>query len=128
MLKPSEAGFRRLLPLLRPHLRQLVVGLICMLVYVSSFLLLLNLAGDLFPALGSRDLGRVLSLIGQGVLIFAVQKLAQFGQDSLLAGPARRQVTTPSSSGGSPRVSFSDLLEFSANTVLRFGGPKFTAR
>ena len=88
MLKPSEAGFRRLLPLLRPHLRQLVVGLICMLVYVSSFLLLLNLAGDLFPALGSRDLGRVLSLIGQGVLIFAVQKLAQFGQDSLLAGPA----------------------------------------
>ena len=59
-----------------------------MLVYVSSFLLLLNLAGDLFPALGSRDLGRVLSLIGQGVLIFAVQKLAQFGQDSLLAGPA----------------------------------------
>ena len=88
MLKPSEAGFRRLLPLLRPHLRQLVVGLICMLVYVSSFLLLLNLADDLFPALGSRDLGRVLSLIGQGVLIFAVQKLAQFGQDSLLAGPA----------------------------------------
>ena len=88
MLKPSEAGFRRLLPLLHPHLRQLVVGLICMLVYVSSFLLLLNLAGDLFPALGSRDLGRVLSLIGQGVLIFAVQKLAQFGQDSLLAGPA----------------------------------------
>ena len=88
MLKPSEAGFRRLLPLLRPHLRQLTVGLICMLVYVSSFLLLLNLAGDLFPALGSRDLGRVLSLIGQGVLIFAVQKLAQFGQDSLLAGPA----------------------------------------
>ena len=88
MLKPSEAGFRRLLPLLRPHLRQLSLGLVCMVVYVSSFLLLLNLAGDLFPALGSRNLGRVLALIGQGVLIFAVQKLAQFGQDSLLAGPA----------------------------------------
>ncbi len=88
MLKPSEAGFRRLLPLLRPHVRQLVLGVLCMLVYVSSFLWLLNLAGALFPALGSRDLGRVLGLIGQGVLIFAVQKLAQFGQDSLLAGPA----------------------------------------
>ena len=88
MLKPSEAGFRRLLPLLRPHLRQLSLGVVCMLVYVSSFLLLLNLAGDLFPALGSKDLSRVLALIGQGVLIFAVQKLAQFGQDSLLAGPA----------------------------------------
>ena len=88
MLKTSEAGFRRLLPLLRPHLPQLSLGLICMLIYVSSFLLLLNLAGALFPALGSRDLGRVLALIGQGVLIFAIQKLAQFGQDSLLAGPA----------------------------------------
>jgi len=88
MLKPSDAGFRRLLPLLRPHLRQLIAGLVCMLIYVSSFLLLLRLAGDLFPALGSKDLARVLALIGQGVLIFAVQKLAQFGQDSLLAGPA----------------------------------------
>ena len=88
MLKPSEAGFRRLLPMLRPHLRQLGLGVTCMLVYVGSFLLLLNLAGDLFPALGSKDLGRVLALIGQGVMIFGVQKLAQFGQDSLLAGPA----------------------------------------
>ena len=32
MLKPSEAGFRRLLPLLRPHLRQLSLGLVCMVV------------------------------------------------------------------------------------------------
>ncbi|GIR74939.1 MAG: hypothetical protein CM15mP77_0960 [Synechococcus sp.] len=29
-----------------------------------------------------KNLNRVLQLIGQGVLIFAVQKLAQFGQDS----------------------------------------------
>ena len=88
MLSPSQAGFRRLLPLLRPHLRQLIAGLACMLLYVSSFLLLLNLAGELFPSLSSRDLPRVLLLIGQGVVIFAGQKLAQFGQDSLLAGPA----------------------------------------
>ena len=77
-----------MIPLLRPHLRQLLTGGVCMLVYVGSFPLLVQLAGDLFPALGSRDLNRVMQLIGQGVLIFAVQKLAQFGQDSLLAGPA----------------------------------------
>ena len=88
MLKPSQAGFRRLIPLLRPHFRQLLTGGVCMLVYVGSFPLLVQLAGDLFPALGSRDLNRVMQLIGQGVLIFTVQKLAQFGQDSLLAGPA----------------------------------------
>ena len=32
MLKPSQAGFRRLLPLLGPYLRQLIAGLACMLV------------------------------------------------------------------------------------------------
>ena len=88
MFTPSQAGFRRLLPLLRPHLRQLSWGLLCMLIYVGSFPLLIRLAGQLFPALGSGDLGRVLGLIGLALVIFAVQKLAQFGQDSLLAGPA----------------------------------------
>ena len=43
-------------------------------------------AGQLFPALG-RDLSGCW-LIGLALVIFAVQKLAQFGQDSLLAGPA----------------------------------------
>ncbi len=88
MLTASQAGFRRLLPLLRPHLRQLLMGGICMVIYVGSFPLLVRLAGELFPALGSQNLNRVLQLIGQGVLIFAVQKLAQFLQDSLLADPA----------------------------------------
>ena len=59
-----------------------------MVVYVGSFPLLVQLAGELFPALGSGDLTRVLQLIGLALLIFAVQKVAQFGQDSLLAGPA----------------------------------------
>ena len=88
MLTPSQAGFRRLLPLLRPHLRELLWGGCCMVVYVGSFPLLVQLAGELFPALGSGDLARVLQLIGLALLIFAVQKIAQFGQDSLLAGPA----------------------------------------
>ena len=88
MLTPSQAGFRRLLPLLRPHLRELLWGGCCMAIYVGSFPLLVQLAGELFPALGSGDLARVLQLIGLALLIFAAQKIAQFGQDSLLAGPA----------------------------------------
>jgi ATP-binding cassette subfamily B protein len=59
-----------------------------MLIYVGSFPLLVHLAGQLFPSLGSGDLVRVLQLIGIALIIFSVQKLAQFGQDSLLAGPA----------------------------------------
>ena len=42
---------------------------------MGSFPLLVQLAGELFPALGSGDLARVLQLIGLALLIFAVQKL-----------------------------------------------------
>ena len=88
MLKPSEAGFRRLIPLLRPHRRLLTIGTLCMLVFVSSQLVLMRLMGRLLPDVGSGDLQRILPVIGLVLLVFAIQKLAQFGQDSLLAGPA----------------------------------------
>lgn len=88
MLKPSEAGFRRLIPLLRPHRRLLTIGTLCMLVFVSSQLLLMRLMGRLLPDVGSGDLKRILPVIGLVLLVFAIQKIAQFGQDSLLAGPA----------------------------------------
>ena len=88
MLKPSEAGFRGLIPLLRPHRRSLTIGTLCMLVFVSSQLVLMRLMGRLLPDVGSGDLQRILPVIGLVLLVFAIQKLAQFGQDSLLAGPA----------------------------------------
>ena len=88
MLKPSEAGFRRLIPLLRPHRRLLTIGTLCMLVFVSSQLVLMRLMGRLLPDVGSGDLQRILPVIGLVLLVFAIQKIAQFGQDSLLAGPA----------------------------------------
>ena len=87
-MKPSEAGFRRLIPLLSPHRRVLMIGTLCMLVFVSSQLVLMRLMGRLLPDVGSGDLKRILPVIGLVLLVFAIQKLAQFGQDSLLAGPA----------------------------------------
>jgi len=88
MLKPSEAGFRRLIPLLHPHRGRLTIGTVCMLIFVSSQLVLMRLMGRLLPDVGSGDLQRILPVIGLVLLVFAIQKLAQFGQDSLLAGPA----------------------------------------
>lgn len=88
MLTPSEAGFRRLLPLLRPHLRRLILGLLSMAVFVGSWPLLMNLVGRLIPALGTGQLDVVLPVLGVVLVVFLVQKLAQFLQDSLLAGPA----------------------------------------
>ena len=88
MLAPSSAGFRRLLPLLLPHKRALLGGGLCMLLFVACWPLLAWLAGQLIPAIGAGDLPRVLRVIGLALTVFMVQKLAQFGQDSLLAEPA----------------------------------------
>ena len=59
-----------------------------MLVFVGCWPLLAWLAGQLIPAIGAGDLARVLKVIGLALTVFMVQKLAQFGQDSLLAEPA----------------------------------------
>ena len=90
MLSSSQAGFRRLLPLLRPHLRRLTWGGLCMLAYVGCWPLLMHLAGQLIPAIGAGDLNRVIEVIALAISVFLIQKVAQFGQDSLLAGPALR--------------------------------------
>jgi ATP-binding cassette subfamily B protein len=59
-----------------------------MLVFVVCWPLLAWLAGQLIPAIGAGDFGRVLQVIGLALSVFMLQKLAQFGQDTLLAGPA----------------------------------------
>ena len=88
MLAPSSAGFRRLLPLLKPHRPALIAGGACMLVFVGCWPLLAWLAGQLIPAIGAGEFNRVLQVIGLALAVFMLQKVAQFGQDTLLAGPA----------------------------------------
>jgi ATP-binding cassette, subfamily B, bacterial len=88
MVLPSTAGFRRLLPLLLPYRRALLAGGACMLVFVACWPLLAWLAGQLIPAIGAGDLARVVQVIILALSVFMVQKLAQFGQDTLLAAPA----------------------------------------
>ena len=88
MLAPSSAGFRRLLPLLKPHRPALIAGGVCMLVFVGCWPLLAWLAGQLIPAIGAGEFNRVLQVIGLALTVFMLQKVAQFGQDTLLAGPA----------------------------------------
>jgi ATP-binding cassette subfamily B protein len=88
MRASSPAGFRRLWPLLKPYRRRLLAGALCALVAVASFPLLALLAGRLIPAIGAGDLTTVLRSVGLALALFLVQKLAQYGQDVLLAGPA----------------------------------------
>jgi len=88
MRASSPAGFRRLWPLLKPYRRRLLAGALCALVAVASFPLLALLAGRLIPAIGAGDFTTVLRSVGLALVLFLVQKLAQYGQDVLLAGPA----------------------------------------
>jgi ATP-binding cassette subfamily B protein len=88
MLAPSPAGFRRLLPLLQPYHRQLWAGGVCTLVFVGCWPVLAWLGGQLVPAIGSGDVAKVLQVVTLALGVFMLQKMAQFGQDTLLAGPA----------------------------------------
>ncbi len=59
-----------------------------MLVYVSCWPLLAWLAGKLIPAIGQGNTSQVLKVIVQALLVFIIQKIAQYLQDSLLAKPS----------------------------------------
>ncbi len=59
-----------------------------MLIYVACWPLLAYFAGNLIPAIGSGDLSKVTSIIVKSLLVFLIQKIAQFGQDVFIAKPA----------------------------------------
>jgi len=59
-----------------------------MLIYVACWPLLAYLAGNLIPAIGSGNLSNVSSIIIKSLLVFLIQKTAQFGQDVFIAKPS----------------------------------------
>ena len=59
-----------------------------MLIYVACWPLLAYFAGNLIPAIGSGDLSDVSTIIIKSLLVFLIQKAAQFGQDVFIAKPS----------------------------------------
>jgi len=59
-----------------------------MFIYVTCWPLLDYLAGNLIPAIGSGDLSKVSGIILKSLLVFLIQKTAQFGQDVFIAKPS----------------------------------------
>ncbi len=66
----------------------LLLGGISMFVYVICWPILAWLSGKLIPAIGQGNTKLVLTVILQALVIFIIQKTAQYLQDSLLAKPA----------------------------------------
>ncbi|WP_413684692.1 ABC transporter ATP-binding protein [Prochlorococcus sp. MIT 1011] len=73
---------------LKVHLPVLILGGISMLVYVICWPILAWLSGKLIPAIGQGNTKQVLIVILQALIVFIIQKTAQYLQDSLLAKPA----------------------------------------
>ena len=59
-----------------------------MIIYVGCWPLLAFVAGKLIPAIGSGDLLLVSKIIISTLVIFLIQKTAQFGQDVFVAKPS----------------------------------------
>ncbi len=59
-----------------------------MIIYVGCLPILAFLAGKLIPAIGSGDLSSVSKIITSTLVIFLIQKIAQFGQDVYIAKPS----------------------------------------
>tara|TARA_Y100001968_G_scaffold315073_1_gene341264 strand:- start:6071 stop:7819 length:1749 start_codon:yes stop_codon:yes gene_type:complete len=80
--------FKSLIPLIRPNIRELLLGIFFMLIYVLSWPLLAWLAGKLIPAIGQGNIELVTNIIIKALFVFFIQKTAQFFQDILFAKPA----------------------------------------
>ena len=77
-----------LIPPIKPYLGRLSKGFACMIVYVACWPILAFLAGKLIPAIGSGDLKAVSNIIIRTLIVFLIQKLAQYGQDLFIAKPS----------------------------------------
>ncbi len=77
-----------LIPPIKPYLGRLSKGFACMIVYVICWPILAFLAGKLIPAIGSGDLKSVSNIIIRTLIVFLIQKIAQYGQDLFIAKPS----------------------------------------
>lgn len=59
-----------------------------MIIYVACWPILAFLAGKLIPAIGSGELSTVINIIINSLVVFLIQKTAQYGQDVYIAKPS----------------------------------------
>ena len=78
----------QLIPSIIPYINRFIKGFICMIIYVACWPILAFLAGKLIPAIGSGELSTVTNIIINSLIVFLIQKTAQYGQDVYIAKPS----------------------------------------
>jgi len=81
----QPSSYWQLLPYIRPQNITIVQALACTVVFVGIWPLLAWLAGLISTAVGEGNVSRSAQLAGITALLFLVQKVAQYGQDLLMA-------------------------------------------
>lgn len=84
----QRSSYWQLFPYLRPEIITISQALACTLVFVSIWPGLASLAGSISTAVGEGNVTRSAQLAGLTALIFLVQKIAQYGQDLMMAKAA----------------------------------------
>ncbi len=77
--------YLQLLAYVRPQGRTIFQALICTLVFMAIWPLLASMAGQLAVSIAQGNVLNIARLAGISVFIFLIQKIAQYGQDSLIA-------------------------------------------
>ena len=78
----------QIIPSITPYINRFIKGFICMIIYVACWPILAFLAGKLIPAIGSGELSTVTKIIINSLVVFLIQKTAQYGQDVYIAKPS----------------------------------------
>ncbi|MEL6222480.1 MAG: ABC transporter ATP-binding protein [Cyanobacteria bacterium J06627_8] len=84
----SRSSYWYLLPYLRSHRHTIAQALFCTLIFTTFWPFLAWMAGRLIGALANGDVATLAKLAGITSLLFLIQKLAQYGQDALMAKAA----------------------------------------
>lgn len=77
-----------LLSHIKPQLKVIFQALVCTLIFTAAWPFLAKIAGTLAGLLAKGDVPAIVRLSGICTVIFLVQKIAQFGQDTLMAKAA----------------------------------------
>jgi len=78
----------QLLAHLRPQSRTIVQALLCTLVFTAIWPILAMLAGSMSVAIAQGNVPVIAQIAGISIIVFLTQKVAQYGQDSLMAKAA----------------------------------------
>ncbi|WP_421656570.1 ABC transporter ATP-binding protein [Leptothermofonsia sp. ETS-13] len=81
----SRDRYWQLFAYVRPQGRIIVQALLCTLIFMAIWPILAGLAGEIAVSIARGDVLTIARLAGISTVVFLIQKIAQYGQDSLIA-------------------------------------------